>query len=170
MSIAEFLSSNLASFLWGLSAFVVFVLVFYRLGVKHILAAVDARDAKIRNEMAESESAYQKAKGIQEALDAKMRGAEAKIQELMNSTRKSGEMFKAEQIDKGRAEIEAFRVKALREIEAARHAALVELKHEVADIAAIIAEKILRERIDAAKQEELVAQTTEAYEANKGTF
>jgi F-type H+-transporting ATPase subunit b len=161
----EFLASNLASFIWILSIFVVFILIFLRLGVKHVLAAVDAREQKIARELKESEDAYAKAKQLKEDLDRQMKGAEARIAEMINEARRDAEALKLKTVEAGRAEIDAVRLRSLREIEAARHTAVVQLKQAVAEVAVQIAEKIVREKIDPAQQERQVGAALDAYES-----
>lgn len=161
----EFLASNLASFIWSLSVFVVFILIFLKLGVKHVLAAVDARESKIARELKESEEAYAKAKSMKEELDRLMKGAEAKISEMIKEASKDGEAIRAKAVETAREEIDAVRNRSLREIEAARHAAIVQLKTAVAEIAILVAEKIVREKLDASKQESVVGTALDAYEA-----
>ncbi len=169
--IQEFLSSNIASFLWSLSAFVVFVLLLLKLGVKHILAAVDAREAKIAHELGEAEATFLRAKATQADLDAKMRAAEARIAELMAEGRRDAEAIKGKLVEQGRMEIDALRTRALREIEGARHAALVGLRSEIADISIAVAEKVLRSRLDASHQEALVSTALDAaYAARLADF
>jgi F-type H+-transporting ATPase subunit b len=161
----EILQSYLASFLWSLSIFVVFVLILLKLGVKHVLAAVDAREAKIARELKESEDAYAKAKQLKEDLDRQMRGAEAKIADMIKEAAKDGEVIRSKAVETGREEIDAMRNRALREIEAARHTAIVQLKQAVAEISIQVAEKIVREKLDASKQEQVVGVALDAYEA-----
>jgi F-type H+-transporting ATPase subunit b len=161
----EFLNSNLASFIWGLAAFVVFVLILLKLAVKHVLAAVDAREARIARELAESEAAYVKAKQTEVELAKQMKGAEAKIAELIAEAKRDAEALKARTIESSRGEIEAIRTRSLREIEAARHAAIVQLKQAVAEVAIQVAEKIVREKLDAGAQQQVVGSALEAYEA-----
>ena len=161
----EFLTSNLASFIWSLSVFVVFILLILKLGVKHVLAAVDARESKIARELKESEDAYAKAKSLKEELDRQMKGAEAKISEMIKEAARDGEAIRAKAVETAREEIENLRNRSLREIEAARHVAIVQLKQAVAEVAIQVAEKIVREKLDAAKQESVVDLALTAYEA-----
>jgi F-type H+-transporting ATPase subunit b len=164
----EFLDSNLANFLWGVGAFVVFVLVLYRLAVKQILGAIDAREAKIAKEMKEAEDAYARAKKVQSDVDAKFAAAESRISELMAEARRDAEAQKTQMVEKGRVEIEAARNRSLRDIDAARHAAVITLRQEIAEVSIQVAEKIVKERLDAAKHDDLVGQAIDAYEARQG--
>jgi F-type H+-transporting ATPase subunit b len=164
----EFFDSNLANFIWGCAAFVVFVLILFRLGVKHILAAIDAREAKIAKEIKEAESAYARAKKVQADVDAKFAAAESRISELMAEARRDAEEQRTQMVEKGRTEIEASRNRSLRDIDAARHAAVITLRQEIAEVSIQVAEKIVKERLDASKHEDLVAQAIDAYEARQG--
>jgi F-type H+-transporting ATPase subunit b len=161
----KFFSDNLVHFFWALAAFVAFVLLFVKLGVKHVLAAVDARESKIARELKESEEAYAKAKQVREELDRLMKGAEAKISEMIKEATRDGEAIRAKAVETAREEIDAVRNRSLREIEAARHGAIMQLKQAVAEVAVQVAEKIVREKLDASKQEQVVGSALDAYEA-----
>jgi F-type H+-transporting ATPase subunit b len=161
----DFFSSNAVQFVWGLSAFAVFVLILVKLGVKQVLAAVDAREAKIAGDLKEAEDTAARAKKVQAELEAKMKGAEHEIQGMMAEARRDGEAHKIKMIEQGRAELDDLRHRALREIEAARHAAIVGLRKEIAEISVAIAEKAVAVRLDQAKHEELVVAAIDAFEA-----
>jgi len=160
----EILTSNLAQFIWGLSAFVVFVLILFKVGVKHILAAVDAREARIRKDLSDAEQASLEAKRQREANEVERKAHEAKIAELMAEVRRDAEEHKSKLVEQGRQEIEAMRVRALREIEAARHAAMVDLRSVVSEVAILVAEKAIGERLDVAKHEDLIRVAVERFD------
>ncbi|MBN8524279.1 MAG: ATP synthase F0 subunit B [Planctomycetes bacterium] len=162
----QLLSSFTAQFFWGLSAFIVFVLVLYRLGVTKILEAVDARDARIKKDLADAEEAAAKAKSMQAELEKKIRASEEQVTVTATRLRVEAEQAKDALIEKGRAEVEAMRVRALQDIEAARHSAIVHLRQEVADIATDVAAKVITAKLDDARQGDLVKNAIEAYEAS----
>ena len=164
---AEFFDSNLANFIWSFAAFVVFVLILYRVAAKNVLAAVDARESRIAQQMKESEDAYAKAKQLKEDLDRLMKGAEAKIAEMISEGRRDADALKVKAVEAGRIEIDNTRNRALLEIEAARHAAIVQLKTAIADISIQVAEQVVREKLDAARHESLVGRAVEAYESRQ---
>ncbi len=164
----EFFSDNIVHFWWSVTAFVVFVLILLKIGVKQILAAVDAREEKIARELKESELAYTKAKHVRAELEARMRGAEAEIAKLMGEARHEAEAHKVRMTEQGRLEIEAARNRALRDIETARNSALVALRREIAEISLLVAEKVVHRHLDDAKHEELVAAAIASYESSAG--
>ena len=160
----EILTSNLAQFIWGLTAFVVFVLILFKVGIKHILAAVDAREARIRKDLSDAEYASVEAKRQREANEVERKAHEAKIAELMAEVRRDAEEHKSKLVEQGRQEIEAMRVRALREIEAARHAAMVDLRNVVSEVSILVAEKAIGERLDVAKHEDLIRVAVERFD------
>jgi F-type H+-transporting ATPase subunit b len=165
--VVDFLFSHQANFFWSLGAFLVFVVILYPLGVKKILAAIDAREAKIRGDLGEAEQAALKAKQVRADLDQQMKDAEHRIQELMSEARRDAEGLKSTMMDQGRTEIEALRVRALREIEAARHGAIVSLRREVAEIAVIVASQAIDAHMDVNKHEALVVDAIDRFEAQQ---
>lgn len=161
----EFLLNHAHSFWFGVAAFVIFAFLISKLGIKPIIAAIDAREAKLARELKESEEAYTKAKSLKEQLDAQLRSAEAKIAEMMAEGRRDAESQKAALVEQGRVELDAMRTRALREIDAAHHAALVALRAQVAEVAALVAEKAIGERLDTAKHQELIASSLARFDA-----
>ena len=160
----EFLFDQLPSFFWALAAFAIFVGVILKAGIKPIVAAVDARDARINEQMSQAEEAASKAQELQAKLDEQLSGAEAKIQDMLAEAKKDGEALKAALLDDGRKEVEELRHKTMREIDAARYQAIVALREEVAEVSTTVAEKILSKQLDAALHQELVADAVADYE------
>ncbi|MDA3963786.1 MAG: F0F1 ATP synthase subunit B [Planctomycetota bacterium] len=163
-----FLLNHADSFWYGLIAFVVFAFVIAKFGIKPIVTAIDARDQRIKDQLAEAERTANKAQELQAKLNTELAGAEARIAEMMNDARRDAEASKAKVLDAGRDEVEALRNKALREIEAARYQAVVAIRDEVAQIAADVAGKILATELDGAKHQQLVATAIDDYEAKAG--
>ncbi len=147
---------RIPDFLWGLAAFVTFVLILFRLGFKHVLTAIDARDRKIAADLKEAEDINAQARQLKSELDAKMKAAEAKVTALMAEANRNAEAARSALIEKGRQEVEHIRHRALQDIDAARNAALIELRNQIADLVVVVAEKSIHERLDQSKQEALV--------------
>jgi len=163
----DFILSHVPSFFWGLSAFIVFVLILLKLARKPILAALDARDAKIAKDLGDADAANQKAQQLKLDLDKKIRETEDKVSALLAQARREADEARDALLKKGSAEVEQIRQRAQQDIEAARHAAIVSIRKEVADVAATVAGKIVSEKLDQARQFELVGQAIDAYEKSK---
>ena len=166
----DFLLNHANSYWFGLAAFLIFAAIFSKLVIGPIVKALDAREAKIKGELEESEATFNKAKEMQADLDKQLKGAEAKIAEMMAEARRDGEEQKKALAEQGRAEIDEMRTKALREIDAApRHAAIVALREEFAEVATGIAEKIVKKELDGGQYQSLVP-TIEAIQSCSGEF
>ena len=166
--IGEYIANYFPDFFWALSAFVVFVLIVFKFGLKPLTQAIDAREKKIADDLSQAEQSAAKAKELQANLDEQLAGAEAKISAMMTKATRDAEEQKAEILEAGRKEVENFRIRALREIDAARHEAIVGLRNEVADVATIVAERILKTELDETKHQELCARAIDKYEAQRG--
>ena len=164
----SFLLNHAYSYWFGLAAFIVFSLVLMKFGIGPIVRALDARDAKIAAQLAEAEKTAAKAKDLQAQLEKALAGAEAKIAEMVAEGRRDGEALKARLEEAGRAEVSAQRQKALRDIAAARHQALVDLRDAMAEISGQVAEKILRTQIDQATHRRLIEEALVAFESKAG--
>jgi len=68
------------------------------------------------------------------------------------------EKLRKDLVSKARAEAEAEKTDALREIQSEKTKAINEVKNVAADLAIQIAERLLDERLDASKQKELANQ------------
>ena len=164
----EFLFAQLPSFVWAVFAFCLFVGGILKFGIKPIVQAIDARDARIDEQMTQAEEAATTAQALQAKLDEQLSGAEAKIQEMLAEAKKDGEDLKNKLLEQGRVEVEELRHKTMREIEAARYQAIVALREEVAEVSTTVAEKILTKKLDAGLHQELVADAVADYEKGQG--
>jgi F-type H+-transporting ATPase subunit b len=165
VDITKFIFEHYASFVWSLVAFGLFVVIIYRFGVKAIVTALDAREARIKAQIDEAEAINAKAKHLQADLEKRMREVEDQVSVTMNRVRVEAEHAKEALLEKGRGEVEALRLRAVQDIEAARHTAIVGLRQEIADIATEVAGKIIKVKLDDARQGELVGKAIEAYES-----
>lgn len=160
----EFIYDSVPDFFFGLFAFIVAVLVVLKWGLKPVVAAIDAREQRIASQLDQAEATNRKAAELQHELDRQLKGAEAKIAEMIRRAEGEGNEHKQRIIEEGRDEAERLRVRALRDIDAARHGAVLELRKEMAAIATQVAESVIRRELDAGLQSELVSVAVEAYE------
>ena len=160
----EFIYNSIPDFFFGLFAFVAAVLIVLKVGIKPVVSAIDAREKKIASQLNQAEETNRKAAELQADLDKQFAGAEAKIAEMIRNADAEGNEHKQRIIEDGRAEAERLRVRALRDIDAARHAAVVALREELAVISTQVAETVIRQKLDSSLQGELVGTAVDAYE------
>jgi len=165
----DFLLAHQYSFIYGLVVFLVFIIVFGKLAIGPIVKAVDNRDRRIAEQLDEAEQAYARARELKAGLDEQLSGAEAKIAEMIREGRRDAEATKQGIIEAAQGEAAVERDRLRREIEAARYEAVVAVRREVAEIATEVAGKILDERLDAQRHQDLVGAAIEAFESKSGS-
>jgi F-type H+-transporting ATPase subunit b len=148
-----------ASAIWVLIIFIVLLVVLYPTAWKNVLAGLKAREQRIRQDIADAESARAKAEETLREYNTRLATAEQQVRDIIDKGSRD-----AEQIANGiraRAEEESQRAKeqATRDIEAARNQAIAQVYDEAATLSTNIAEKILRRNLNPDDQRDLVAES-----------
>jgi F-type H+-transporting ATPase subunit b len=144
--------------IWALITFVLLLAVLRKYAWKPILDALDARDRTVRESL--EQAAAVQAENARLAEEQKRILAEARTQahQVLQTAREAGESLKkgleAAAQDEKRRILES----AGQEIEAQKRAAIAELRKTTADLSIGIAEKLLRQNLDDAKNRALVDQ------------
>lgn len=146
----------------GITAIIVFLLVFAVLATKvwpAITKGLDDRANKIREEIAAAEAARKQAKDALDMYERSLADARAEAQKMLEKT-KAQQMALAEELKaKADAELNSMRERAKRDIESAKRTALNEISAEAANIAVMIAGKILQREVNPRDQERLIAES-----------
>jgi F-type H+-transporting ATPase subunit b len=152
---------DLPSALWILGIFVVLVIVLYKLAWKNVLAGLNAREARIRKDIADAESAHKAADSRLKEYEAKLADAADQVQAVLaKAATDAGQLaakIRADAMQQAEEQIE----RAHHEIEAARHQAITEIYAQAGNLATSIAEKILHRNLNADDQRDLVNQSLE---------
>lgn len=132
-----------------------------------ITSALDARDEKIRSEIKAAEEARQRANDALKEYEKSLAEARAEANRLIEETKAEQARLAADLRVKAEAEVNQMRESALRGLEAAKNAAIVEIYSEAAMLSSQIAAKILQREVNADDQrrivEESVAEYTRSY-------
>ena len=140
---------------WTLVTFFLVALLLRRVAWGPILRVVDEREKAI----AASIESAKRERAAAERLLAEQKDAFQKARteaaEMMRQNAEDVEKLRKELVAKARAEAEAQKTDALREIQNEKSKAVNEVKNVAADLAVQIAERLLGEQLDASKQKEL---------------
>lgn len=140
----------------------VFAVVFAVLAVKvwpNIVKGLNDRENKIREEIESAELARQQAKDALEQYQQSLAQARAEAQKMLEQTKAQQTALAAELKAKADAELGQMRERAMRDIDAAKRAAVSEIYSDAANIASMVAGKILRREIRPADQQALVEES-----------
>lgn len=153
---------------WVGLAFLVVVLMFWRMGVhKSIGAALDKRAQKIADELDEARKLREEAQELLAQYQRRQREAEEEAAGIVEQAKRDAKRLEAE----ARAKIEdqiARRAKAAEErIARAEAQAIAEVRGQAADLAIEAAREIIRERMDKGAQAALVEKAIGELRAKK---
>jgi F-type H+-transporting ATPase subunit b len=148
----------------GLTAVIVFAIVAAILHLKVwpvIASALDARNAKIREEIEAAEMARQQAKDALEEYQQSLAQARAEAQKMIEQARAQQTALAASLKAQADAELAAMRDRARKDIEAAKRAAVAEVYAEASNLGAMIAGKILKRQVTPADTQALVEESVQ---------
>ena len=141
---------------------VVFLVVFAVLSLMvwpNIAKGLADRENKIREEIESAEMARKQAKDALEQYQQSLAQARAEAQKMLETTKAQQTALAAELKAKADAELSQMRERAMKDIEAAKRAAVAEIYGEAANLATTMAGKILRRQVNAGDQKALVEET-----------
>lgn len=142
--------------LWTIITFVVVLVILRRSAWKTLLAALTAREEKIRTSLEQAEHAQQEAARLLEENRKQLALADEQSQRIIRDGRDLGERLKAEILEKASTGARQMVEQAKDEIAREKEKALNQLRTEVADLAIGVAGKILDANLDSARHRQLI--------------
>jgi F-type H+-transporting ATPase subunit b len=144
------------SFLAEIIAFIVMIAILARWVYPRVLAAAEARQRQVAEELAAAQRAREEAEQRLKDADAKLQEARAQASEIIEGASRLAEQLRAD--GRARAEEEAKRIieNARRDIEAEREKALDSVRAQVADLVVAAAERVVGESLDLTRQRQLI--------------
>ena len=143
---------------WTLVTFFLVALLLRRVAWGPILKVVDEREKAIAASIESAKRERAEAERLLAEQKDAIQKARAEGAEMMRRNAEDVEKLRNELISKARAEAEAQKTDALREIQNEKAKAVNDVKNIAAELAIQIAERLLNERLDATKQKELASQ------------
>jgi F-type H+-transporting ATPase subunit b len=142
--------------IWTTVVFLLLLLVLWLTAWKPMLKALQDREVNIKTALEEAQRA--RAEGAQlraEFEQEKARTNEA-VRQMIEDARRDAERLKDEIKEQGRAEVQAERDRARRDINTARDQALAQITERAADLAAVISAKFLKRQVNTDDHRRLV--------------
>ena len=155
------LGPDYGAILWVLVIFVLLVVILKSTAWKNVLAGLAAREARIRTDIAGAESARRKGESTLKEYNVQLAKAETQVRELLSTATVEAEKIAAGIKSRAQQEVEEIRERATKEIDTARKQAMTEVYEQTANLATLVAEKILRRNLNADDQRDLVNRSLE---------
>jgi len=141
---------------WTIITFIVVLVILRFTAWKPLLAALTAREEKVRTSLEQAEKARQDAQRLLDENRRQLALAEEQSQRIIREGRDMGEKLKAEIVEKANVSSRHMIDQAKDEIGREKEKALTQLRTEVADLAIAAAGKLLDANLDTPKQRQLV--------------
>ena len=145
--------------IWTLVIFLIMLAILYPTAWKNVLAGLKKREERIRKDIADAEAARLRAEQTLTEYNKQLAAAEARGREILNKATTDAEALATNIRNRAQQESEEIKDRATRDIEAARALAVADVQRQAAELATLVAEKILRRNLNASDQEDLVRQS-----------
>ena len=154
----ELLLPNLGLFFWTLIIFLAFFFILRTLAWKPILKALNEREQGIATSLAAAESARTEIVQLTSQNDKLFKQAMAERNQLLAEAARQKDTILAEAKEQAQKEYARRMADTEQAINAAKQAAIIELRNTTAQLAISIAEKLVRKQLDNTAESQRLAQ------------
>lgn len=161
-------SINLGLSIWTVVVFISLVLLLRKFAWGPILGAVEAREQRIQAALDESAAQRDEAARMLDEHKRQLADARRQASEVIAEGKAAGVRVGKEIEEKARADAQGIVDAALREIERERDRALAEIRKESVELALAAAAKLIHERLDDARDRELVVNYLQELDETSG--
>jgi F-type H+-transporting ATPase subunit b len=151
-------------------AFTIFFLVLKYFAWKPMLQALEARQSHIRDEFQQIASGKEELAALRAEYQAKLQKIEDEAREKIQEAVSEGKRLAREVQEQARAQAHDILEKAREDITIEAAKARVTLRHEIAGLAFLAAERIVKEKLTNAKDEQMVLAFIEELDKHKEPF
>lgn len=134
--------------LWSVVVFLVLFFLLRKYAWPQILEGLQAREKAIATAITEAQRAREEAARLEKQCQQQMAQAAEQVRLTLEEARRDAAATTEAMLAKARSEIKADRDRMLRELEAAKDAALQEIWHKAVDLATLLSAKALRQSVD----------------------
>lgn len=160
------LDINPGLIIWTIITFVLLLFVLSKFAWKPLLEALHKREQEIADSLAKAEQAKKDAERMIAENKAAMEKANADTAKLIAESRAVAEQLKNDIVAKANESSKKMLEQAKEEISREKDSAMIQLRSEVADLSISIAEKIIDESLDSAKQKKMVDKVIQQMQNN----
>lgn len=141
---------------WTLFVFGVFFLILKRFAWPVVLGAVQAREKRLEEQIAQAEKDRTAAAGLLAQQQQLLADARGQAVTILNDAKAVAERERQLGLDRARAEADELIGRARRDIESEKDPAVAELRREAVDLALSAAGKLIGQRLEAAQDRKIV--------------
>jgi F-type H+-transporting ATPase subunit b len=154
-------------FIWTILTFLVLLLLLAKFAWKPLLLALDSRQVSIRKALDDADQAKRELERLQQQSTQIIQEARVAAESIVEKSRSDAEKVREDLKLKAKEEAESILRNAQRQIEAQTRQAVKDIRNEVADMAVLIASKVLERNVSKADNERLIDEALNQMQASK---
>ncbi len=128
---------------WELISFGILLWVLYKFALPPILETLETRERKIRESLDQAERNRSTAEQRLKEYEAKLQGAAKEAETILIEAKQKAQRLLDENQQRLRADSDRIKEEAMQDIERERRKALQDIKDQTADLAVLVAEKVI---------------------------
>jgi len=154
-------------FIWTIVTFLVLLALLAKFAWRPLLQALESRQERIRKSLEDAERARQELERLQQESGKIMQQARIEAESIVTQTRADAERLREELKQKAKDEADKILRNAQQQIQLQTRQAIQQIRHEVADIAVLLASKLLERNIAKEDNARLIDDTLKQIEVTK---
>lgn len=151
---------------WEFVSFGILLWVLYKYAWPPILEAMETRERRIRDSIEQAEENRAAAEQRLQEYETRLKSASQEADAILTEARNKAQRLLDDNEQRLRAESERIRVQATQEIERERRKALQDVREEAADLAILVAEKVLTRSLSDNDHRRLAQEALQSVAAN----
>ena len=154
--------------IWSIVVFIALYFILSKFAWPSIREGLDKREQGIAHDKQEAEKAKREASEVRTKLEAEMARVNAEIRTMMDKARVDAAATAAEELARGKAELQAERDRQQRELRISTDDALHKIWETAAQLATSISAKAVRRQLSYDDHHALVAEALDEFQASAG--
>ena len=154
-------------FIWTIVTFLVLLALLAKFAWKPLLQALETRQDRIRKSLEDADRARQELERLNQESAKIMQQARIEAESIVTQTRADAERLREELKHKAKDEADNILRNAQHQIQLQTRQAIQEIRHEVADIAVLLASKLLERNLAKEDNARLIDDTLKQIEMSK---
>ena len=154
-------------FIWTILTFLVLLALLAKFAWKPLLQALEGRQERIRRSLEDADKARQELERLQQESAKIMQQARIEAESIVAQTRADADRLREELKQKAKEEADNILRNAQQQIQLQTRQAIQQIRHEVADIAVLLASKLLERNLAKEDNARLIDDTLKQIEMSK---
>ena len=154
-------------FIWTIVTFLVLLALLAKFAWRPLLEALESRQERIRKSLEDADRARQELERLQQESAKIMQQARIEAEAIVTQTRTDAERLREELKQRAKEEADNILRNAQQQIQLQTRQAIQQIRHEVADIAVLLASKLLERHLAKEDNARLIDDTLKQIEMSK---